>query len=42
MRLKREKSLELIKFISEGEYDISLDLDEAVDRILRNKSALSL
>lgn len=33
---------EKIKFISESKrYDITLDLEEAVDRILRNENALS-
>lgn len=40
--LGKDEFYKRIKFISSSErYDISLDLEEAVDRILRNENALS-
>lgn len=41
-KLKKEKFYEKFKFVSESErYDIAVDLEEAVDRILRKENALT-
>jgi restriction endonuclease Mrr len=39
-KLGKEKFLEKFTFISEGDYDCNKPLNEAIDRILRSKTAL--
>lgn len=39
-KLGKEKFLEKFRFISEGGYDINTSVNQAIDRILKNKIAL--
>lgn len=42
IKLKKNKFYEKFEFVSESErYDIAVDLEEAVDRILRRENALT-
>lgn len=40
MKLGKEKFLEKFSFKTEGEYDINTSVNQAIDRILKNKIAL--
>lgn len=38
--LGKEEFLKRVSFISQGDYDVDLPLNQAIDRILKNKTAL--
>lgn len=42
VKLKKNTFLQRFTFTSKGEYNIEQDLNEAIDRILRDKNALSI